>query len=425
MHQQSQVSNSPLASGLLCLDPLEVVFQEIQALGRGGQATVSLYQKHTEYCQQPSATDGVDDAEDGHGLLDNVIDVLRKSDYRKLPQLIAVKQAKMDSQLELYKELSRSRSMYDHMGQYGNHPNIAKVFQTEALVLGGDFYLRSTMEFYNCRNLEEIRDTYWRQGQRLQEGFIWHVFKEVAFALDWVHALNPQVVHRDVKPANIMLHVDFDEKTMGAAKFPRVLLTDFDMGCFYDPMNCSGDVVGTRGYQAPETRSGLAGYRTTPKSDVFSLGGVIQFLAGHMPPGALTNSGRIPPGHPSQLIIDNPDPNGYHPTGHSSKLICDCDHTDESSSFSQEDIFSPEICTVRPVSSLNYSVKLDYWAQMTLEVQEQYRPSSRQLVEQMVPVAIRQIAALGGEFPVVEPTWYAMATNSGEDSVARFGVRYQ
>ncbi|MCX5424357.1 serine/threonine-protein kinase [Streptomyces sp. NBC_00078] len=79
------------------------------------------------------------------------------------------------------------------------------------------------------------------------------------------------IIHRDVKPANLLLAPDHS----GAAD-RRVLLTDY--GISLRPRETritqSGMVVGTPGYVAPER---LSGGEATPASDLFSLGVTLYF----------------------------------------------------------------------------------------------------------------------------------------------------
>lgn len=98
---------------------------------------------------------------------------------------------------------------------------------------------------------------------------------EVAEALEHAHTRGGRtgtVVHRDVSPANILVSADGDVK-----------LTDFGISKALNdaPITRSDFVRGNVWYMAPEQ---IAGARTDPRSDLFSLGVVLyQCVAGRRP----------------------------------------------------------------------------------------------------------------------------------------------
>jgi serine/threonine-protein kinase len=82
------------------------------------------------------------------------------------------------------------------------------------------------------------------------------------------------LVHRDVKPANILLE---------SADVDRVMLTDFGLARAADDASLtrSGIIPGTPQYMSPEQARGEA---ADPRSDLFSLGSVLYAMcAGHAP----------------------------------------------------------------------------------------------------------------------------------------------
>ena len=103
------------------------------------------------------------------------------------------------------------------------------------------------------------------------------IARNIADAL--AHAHGRGVVHRDVKPGNVILGAD------GSARL-------FDFGISATPERANGAVVepgmtsGTLPYMAPEQ---LAGRPADPASDVYALGAVLyEMLAGHRPFQATT-----------------------------------------------------------------------------------------------------------------------------------------
>jgi eukaryotic-like serine/threonine-protein kinase len=95
--------------------------------------------------------------------------------------------------------------------------------------------------------------------------------RQAAAGLAAAHAQG--VVHRDVKPANILLEESVD----------RVLISDFGLARTVDDatLTRTGTLAGTPHYMSPEQASGQSVDR---RSDLFSLGSVIYFMCTGRPP---------------------------------------------------------------------------------------------------------------------------------------------
>ncbi|MDH5394692.1 MAG: serine/threonine protein kinase [Gammaproteobacteria bacterium] len=142
-----------------------------------------------------------------------------------------------------------------------NHPNIVTVYDAGKQ---GKFHYMS-MEYIPGKDLKQLKDSISRQEAI-------RIVKDVARALDF--AGNKGVVHRDVKPENIMIH----------ATDKRVVLMDFGIAHGDDVthgMTQTGKAIGTPHFMSPEQTKGL---KVDHRSDIYSLGIVLfQLLAGYLP----------------------------------------------------------------------------------------------------------------------------------------------
>lgn len=143
-----------------------------------------------------------------------------------------------------------------------NHPNIVTMYDA-----GEEHDLAYiAMEFLKGRDLVP----YVKSGALLPLPVVMGIVARVADALDYAHRQN--VVHRDIKPGNIMY--DSESDTVKVADFGIARLTDANK-------TRTGMVLGTPSYMSPEQ---LAGHKVDGRSDLFSLGVTLYQLAcGRLP----------------------------------------------------------------------------------------------------------------------------------------------
>ena len=145
-----------------------------------------------------------------------------------------------------------------------NHTNIVQIYDA-----GEEHDLAYiAMEFLKGRDLVPFT----KPDKLLPLPAVMSIVARVADALSYAHA--NQVVHRDVKPANIMYEPASDQ----------VKVTDFGIARITDSSKTkTGMVLGTPSYMSPEQ---LAGRKIDGRSDLFSLGvSLYQLACGSLPFG--------------------------------------------------------------------------------------------------------------------------------------------
>ncbi len=142
-----------------------------------------------------------------------------------------------------------------------NHPNIVIIHDVGEQ--DGVAYI--AMELLEGRSLQQML----KDPQRIPLQTTADLAAQIADALEHAHKFS--IVHRDVKPANVMV-----------AASGRCKLTDF--GVAYVPsstMTQTGAALGSPKYMSPEQ---VLGQKSDPRSDVFSLGTVLyEMLTGRSP----------------------------------------------------------------------------------------------------------------------------------------------
>ena len=145
------------------------------------------------------------------------------------------------------------------------HPNIVQVFDSGLDQASDRHYI--VMEYVegpSCADL--IRD----QGVLDIDQAV-GIVRDACHGLDYAHRAG--VVHRDVKPGNLLI-----SKDTGAVK-----LADFGIAKAAEQTRITqvGSVLGTAAYLSPEQATGA---ESTPASDIYSLGVcAYQFLSGRLP----------------------------------------------------------------------------------------------------------------------------------------------
>ncbi len=148
-----------------------------------------------------------------------------------------------------------------------SHPNVAKIFHQGF----SETYAYIAMEYFPKGDLRHLMKQHEKTYDRLTPDTAVAILIQVASALDAVHHIG--VVHRDMKPDNIMLRED-----------GSLALADFGIAKHSQERNyktAHGEVFGTPVYIAPEQATGQ---HIDHRADIYSLGAMFFELLTGSPP---------------------------------------------------------------------------------------------------------------------------------------------
>ncbi len=132
------------------------------------------------------------------------------------------------------------------------HENLVRVLQYgETQLPSGKSCPFLALEFIEGQTLAELM-----HGRKLPPDVVIYLAREILSALAVAHRHN--IVHRDVKPQNILIDSE-----------GRVKVTDFGLAAAIDSYDEKGEIAGTPQYMSPEQARGAS---VTPASDLFSVG---------------------------------------------------------------------------------------------------------------------------------------------------------
>jgi eukaryotic-like serine/threonine-protein kinase len=166
------------------------------------------------------------------------------------------------------------------LGASLNHPNVVSIYDSTT----DEDSLLIVMEYVEGESLKEmVREAPLSAGEALP------ILRQIAAALD--HAHRAGVVHRDVKPANVLVAED------GTAK-----LADLGIATAVDAtsITATSDIIGTLAYIAPER---LEGAENRPSADIYSLAAMaFEVLSGEKAQKAKTPAELVYSEDPAYLL---------------------------------------------------------------------------------------------------------------------------
>ena len=136
-----------------------------------------------------------------------------------------------------------------------NHPHIVQLYRYGEV----DGVLYMAMQYIEGASLATVLESYKEDREYIETEEAARIVREICGALDYAHGKG--VIHRDVKPPNIMLD------TTGTA-----ILTDFGLVLIKSD-GTRGGVLGTPHYLAPE--QAMSSANATAQSDLYSMGVVM------------------------------------------------------------------------------------------------------------------------------------------------------
>ena len=159
--------------------------------------------------------------------------------------------------------IARFRREAQAIGQL-DHPNIVRLYRYGEV--SGVLYM--AMQYIEGRDLETILEEQAEHDTRLPIDQVKRIIAEMCAALDCAHTQG--VIHRDVKPSNILIDAR-----------GHVTLTDFGLALLVEA-GTRGEIFGSPFYIAPE--QAISSANATRQSDLYSVGVILYEMLTGRPP---------------------------------------------------------------------------------------------------------------------------------------------
>ena len=185
---------------------------------------------------------------------------------RLTEQIVAVKQLRTDAGagFESHEMLVRFEGEWQLLRTL-NHPRIPRMLDSFRVGESG-YYV---MEFIQGKSLDQVLKVYKSSGRRFPEELLMQYALQILDVLEYLHGLPKSLLHRDVKPQNIIVRDDDSE----------LFLVDFGLAREGGSATTK-TLVGTLGYAPLEQVKG----HPEARSDLYALGATMwHMLAGEQP----------------------------------------------------------------------------------------------------------------------------------------------
>ncbi len=184
----------------------------------------------------------------------------------KTGKLVAVKQLRID-QIENWKAYDLFEREANALANL-NIAGVAKFYEAGKCFDADPPYAYIVQELIDGVSLE----SHMRSGSRWTLAQTFNIATQILDILENLHHSNPPVIHRDLKPGNIMIGEQNGK--------PKVYLVDF--GAVANPVVQGGGstIAGTFGYMPPEQLMGKPG----PESDLYALAATVVYMLSGVSP---------------------------------------------------------------------------------------------------------------------------------------------
>lgn len=178
-------------------------------------------------------------------------------------KVVSLRGANDPKVLELFEREARILSQL-------NHPGIPRYLDYFQVKKRRNSYFYLAQQLVEGKSLAELVENGWQP----QEVEVWHIANQILDILVYLQQFTPPVIHRDIKPQNILRRSD-----------GKVFLVDFGavQDVYHGTLTGGSTVAGTYGYMAPEQFRG----KTVLATDLYGLGATLIFLLTQKSPADL------------------------------------------------------------------------------------------------------------------------------------------
>jgi CHASE2 domain-containing sensor protein/tRNA A-37 threonylcarbamoyl transferase component Bud32 len=238
---------------------LSVPDQKILSSSNGNHTKTALIVDHPNVAQPIIGRYEIEEV-----LGQGAMGIVYKGKDPKIGRTVAIKTLALSQEFDSKQIEAVRRRFYREAETAGrlNHPNIVTIYDVgeehDLAYIAMDYIKGVGLEQHaNPEDLLPIKE-------------VFEIGITAAAALDYAHNLD--VVHRDVKPGNII----YDKSNS------KLKITDFGIACLTDNSRTrTGTILGSPSYMSPEQ---LEGHDLDGRSDLFSLGVTLyQLFTGHLP----------------------------------------------------------------------------------------------------------------------------------------------